>query len=83
MKWKTKMSGSLVLQDENKLNLARYVASSGFKGASSARLEILVPLDDYFLDVVVVMAMAAAKMLEKDKKAVEAMGEVVGAIAGA
>ncbi len=82
LKWKTKSSGALLLLDENKHELAKYDSSAGFKGAGAAKFEVLVPADDYLLDVIVVTGMAAVKMAEKDKKALEAVGEVVGAVAG-
>ena len=82
MKWKTKMSGALVLQDENKQELAKYESSAGFKGAGAAKFEVLVPGDDYLLDVIIVTGMAAVKMWEKDKQAIEVVAEVVGGIAG-
>lgn len=82
MKWKSKMSGALVLRDEGGLELAKYDSSAGFKGASAAKFEILVPVDDYVLDVIVVTGMAAVKMLEKDKTALEVMAEVIGGVAG-
>ncbi|KAJ9613068.1 hypothetical protein H2200_003009 [Cladophialophora chaetospira] len=81
MRWKSKMSsGALILRDENKVELARYDASAGFKGAGAAKLDILVPVDDWLLDVIVVTGMAAVKMLEMDKKSVEVASEVIGGI---
>lgn len=82
LKWKTKSNGSLLLRDDNRRELARYNASAGFAGASAAKFEILVPVDDYMLDMIVVTGLAAVKMLGKDKKAIEAVGEIIGAVAG-
>ena len=82
LRWKSKMSGTLILQDENKTELAKYDSSARFKGAGAAKFEILVPVDDYLLDVIIVTGMAAVKMLEKDKTALEILGEVVGGISG-
>ena len=82
MKWKSKMSGALVLRDESKQDLAKYDSSAGFQGASAAEFEILMPVDDYLLDSIVVTGMAAVKMLEKDKKTLEILGEGLGALGG-
>jgi hypothetical protein len=84
MKWCTKSSGALLLKDgDTGRELAKYDSSGGFKGASAAKLEILVPVDDYLLDVIVVTGMAAVKMYDKDKTAAEVLGEVLGGVAGA
>ncbi|ETI20874.1 hypothetical protein G647_07217 [Cladophialophora carrionii CBS 160.54] len=82
MKWKSKTSGALLLQDENRIQLARYESQSGFKGVTAAKFEILVPADDYLLDVIVVTGMAAVKMQGKDKTALEVAAEVVGGVVG-
>jgi hypothetical protein len=83
MKWKSKMSGALVLQDENRIQLARYEYSEGgIKGVGTAKLEILVPADDYLLDVIVLTGVAAVKMQAKDKTALKVVAEVVGGVGG-
>jgi hypothetical protein len=81
-KWKAKFSGTLELQDEGKHTLARYMASAGSKGGpGAAKFEVLVPVDEYLLDVVVFSGLSAAKMLEKDKKALEMVAEVISGVA--
>lgn len=66
---------ALALRDEAGMTLARYKADSG-------RLEILVPCDDSFLDLVVITALAAGVMDKKNAKVMEVMGEVLGGVAG-
>ena len=78
------LSSALELVDTSKgCKLARYKKSGGgFMGAggSTMTLEILVPCNDFFLDMVVVSALAAKKAKAGDS---EAGLEIAQALVGA
>ena len=75
-RWKSDSIGkqALALMDGSGMTLARYQIDQ--------RLDILVPCDDLFLDVVVVSALAAAKLKKKSSEAIEAAAEVIGGLGG-
>jgi hypothetical protein len=75
-KWKSDSiaSGALALLDASGMKLARYTPGE--------RLEILVPCDDTFLDLVILSGLGAAAMKAKDKKDTEIIGEVLGGLLG-
>jgi hypothetical protein len=65
------------LIDTTAQNLARYTTRR-----SGKIIEILVPCDDIFLDMVVVSAVGADGMNEREKVVAETAGEVVQALVG-
>jgi hypothetical protein len=79
MKWRAGLSGSsMELSDANRTRLAKYKAGLPVVGGGK-RLEVLLPCDDFILDLIVVSGMTAAHM---NKMTEEAVGEVVQAMAG-
>lgn len=80
-KWKpSQMSGSsLYLYDHAGLKLAKY-GSSGFPGFSEKQLELYVPCDEYFVELVILSAVVAKDV---SKAIEEGVAEAVGAVAGA
>ncbi|KAK0104371.1 hypothetical protein ONS95_004667 [Cadophora gregata] len=67
------------LKDAAVMKLAS-MRSAGFPGSGERKLELFVPCDDLFLELIVLSAITA-KTSQKDT--VEAVGEVVGAVVGA
>lgn len=75
------MSTKLTLKDRSGQKLARF--TSGGSKMPHKSLEILVPCDDYTLDLIVVTAMGVARMSQKEDESSKAILEVVSSIAGA
>ena len=75
-KWKSdSLAGNAIaLTDGSSMKLARYMPGE--------RLEVLVPCDDHFLDLVVVTALSAAAIMKKDGENAEAAGEIISALLG-
>lgn len=75
-KWKSDSiaANAMALSDGGGMTLARFQVGE--------RLDILVPCEDLFLDLVVVSGLAAAAMKAKDAKNTEIIGEVIGGLAG-
>lgn len=76
-KWSSglSLSGSMVLKDPRGVKLAK------LKPGKS--LEVLVPCDDFILDLIVVSGLAAQKKQHKDAESASQVADVVGAVAGA
>ena len=66
------------LSDANRTRLARYKAGLPVVGGGK-RLEVLLPCDDFVLDLIVVSGMTAARI---NKLTDEAVSEVVQALVG-
>lgn len=81
LKWHVnKLTGSpLELRDGSGDMLAQF-KSAGFPGSGEKKLEILVPCDDFFVELVVLSG-TAAKALAKAE--IDTASEVVQAVAGA
>jgi hypothetical protein len=78
MKWRAGLSGrSMELSDASRTRLAKYKAGLPVVGGGK-KLEVLVPCDDFILDLIVVSGMTAAHV---NKMAEEAVSEVVQALA--
>ena len=75
-KWKSDSiaANAIALSDGGGMVLARLQVGE--------RLDILVPCEDLFLDLVVVSGLAAAAMKAKDAKTTKVMGDVAGGLAG-
>lgn len=69
----------LELKDGTGMKLAS-LKSAGFPGSGERKLELFVSCDDMFLELIVLSAMTAKN---SQKETNEAIGEVVGAAAGA
>ena len=82
LKWKSS-SKALELTDSAGTMLAKYQRKGAIGRSDGKRLDILIPCDDLFLDLIVVSALAVGRKREKDSKDAEAAGEVVSALAGA
>ena len=73
------MGGSLELRDGVGTKLAQ-LKSAGFPGAGERRLDIFVPHDALFLDMVVLSSLAAKKSMKNEG---EAASELISGILGA
>ena len=80
LEWKRCRGGTLILQDANKQELAKYESNARSKEHSGAKLEILVPTDNALLDVIVVTGMAAAKATDKRNAMMKIGLKVVGGL---
>ncbi|KAH7121410.1 hypothetical protein EDB81DRAFT_813901 [Dactylonectria macrodidyma] len=81
-KWKQSMfSGTLELFDSSGQKLARLGSAGTF--SSEKKLELMVPCDDFFMDIVVLSGMAARQATKNAEEAVEGAAEAVSAVAGA
>jgi hypothetical protein len=79
MKWRAGLlGGSMELSDTSRTRLARYKAGLPVVGGGK-KLEVLLPCDDFILDLIVVSGMTAAHMNKMTEKAVS---EVAQALAG-
>ncbi|KAK6373769.1 hypothetical protein LTS17_008262 [Exophiala oligosperma] len=72
----TSWGNGMMLRDKSGTSLAKYVY---YKLSGDPQLEIFVPLDDSFLDLVVT---AAISVYENDKKSLKTVSKVVKAAAG-
>ncbi|KAH8684125.1 hypothetical protein BGZ61DRAFT_455659 [Ilyonectria robusta] len=81
-KWKPSMfSGSHELYDGSGQKLAKL--GSGGLFSSEKKLELMVPGDDFFMDLVVLTAIAAKEITKLGEKVGEAGAEVAGAVVAA
>ncbi|KAK7181093.1 hypothetical protein PSPO01_12894 [Paraphaeosphaeria sporulosa] len=68
------------LKDKNEMVLAKLTANIGH--SKEPRLEILVPCDDYLVDLVVATGLAVYRDTVKEVKQVEVVSEVIGGAFG-
>ena len=79
MKWRTGLLGtSMELSDASRTKLATYHAGLPVVGRGK-RLEVLVPVDDFLLDLIVITGMTAAHV---NKITEAAVSEAASAVAG-
>ena len=67
-------ANAIALSDGSGMKLARFQVGE--------RLDILVPCEDLFLDLVIVSGLAAAGIKAKDAKNTKIIGELIGGLAG-
>lgn len=79
MKWKSSFVGSTyeLFDSSADRKLARYKLK--FSGSGGKRLELLVPCDDYFLDLIVLSGVAAAA---KDQQSAIDASKIASAVSG-
>ncbi|KAH7121895.1 hypothetical protein B0J13DRAFT_159584 [Dactylonectria estremocensis] len=80
-KWKESFfSGSLELYDSSGQKLAKLGSAGTF--SSEKKLELMVPCDDFFMDIVVLSGIAARQATKNAEEAVEGAVDAVSAAAG-
>lgn len=79
MKWRSGLSGRRIqLSDGSGTKVAKCQVGLPVLGGAN-KLEVLVPCDDFMLDLIVVSGMTAAQMTNMTE---EAAGEIVQALVG-